>query len=440
MRRIVRDTWAWRGGFAADELHYEPVLADATAGPITAPAEVDWPVLTSQLEAAWSIPGAERLGILALAGPAAAHLALVGRAGGVHATVPRDERETLLDFEAIRGGDDDVPAWEESLALLESAGVVERTASRIAVLRPEPPSVARMRLMRDALDDHEHRAPDEPVTNRLLRAVWRQTYSGLGVGRFRELAANGRLCVTVTDPAPGDPALDPFFEVGQASLPDYRNAPGAVLDYAFPERSWVTLAQIAPGCGSGRTPLWGTAPEVLAVLLGAGRGSNAVRRALRATMLWLFLADHAGGCVGAVEMSISTISRALAEVLGLKADADHRKLSRLLLADLERAALVTVESGSPQRIVLRTVPAPDDATVRHALGQWMSWRVAAPEDEPLERMLRLTGRHRERYVRGPWADALEARRVTAEVLPGARGGVGAAGRPQAVGVGTTDGQ
>lgn len=434
MRRIVRDTWSWRGGFAADELHYEPELVDATAGPVTAPATEAWPVLTSQLEAAWSVPGAEDLGIVGLAGPAAAHLTLTARTGGVHAVLPGDLAALRPAFETIRGGEAGTPDWDRSLALLEAGGVLERSRTRVALLRPAPPTVERMRRMRDALDDHEHGAPDHPVTNRLLRAVWRQTYSDVGVRRFRELAAAGRLRVTVDEPAAGDGPGDPFFEVGQASLPDYRNAPGAVLDHAFPERSWVTLGQIVPAAEGVRAPLWATAPEVLAVALGAGRGANAVRRALRATTLWLLLADRAGGRTGVLEASMSALARELAEVLGLKADADHRKLGRVLLGDLERTALVRVDQGASRRIVLRPVPAPDPVTVRHALAQWMAWRVSAPSAEPFEGVLRVAGRHREHHVRAPWAAAFESRRIRAEVLPGPGGGVRAAGRAQAAGV------
>ncbi|MEV4422534.1 hypothetical protein AB0L40_21530 [Patulibacter sp. NPDC049589] len=417
MRRIVRDSWAWRGGFAPDELRYEPVLADASSGPIDPSAVGHWPVLTSQLEAAWSLPDAERLGIRTLTGPAAAHLALTARTGGVHAWLPRDLPELVPVFEEIRAGDDSIPAWEEALALLETGGVIERSATRVALLRPPVPTVQRMILMRDMLDDHEHREPDDPVANRLLRAVWKQTYAGIGVGRFRQLSATGRLRVTV-DVERGDVERDPFFEVGQASLPEFRNEPGAVLDHAFPERSWVPLGQIVTGPpGEPGHALWASAPEVLAVLLGGGRGANAVRRAVRGTVVWLLLAARTEGRTGPVEMPTASLSRSLAEVLGLKADADHRKLSRMLLADLERAGLADADPGPPQRIVLRPVPAPAAATVRHALAQWMSWRVASTDEEPLEGLLRLSSDHREHFVRGPWARALEDRRVSVEIVP-----------------------
>lgn len=421
MRRIVRDSWAWRGGFAPDELQYEPVLADATAGPIGRPAAEHWPVLSSQLEAAWSIPAAEELGIRTLTAPAAAHLALVARTGGYHATLPRHLPELVPVFEGIRAADPSVPTWEEALELLERGGVIERSATRLALLRPTPPTVARMRLMRDMLDDHEHREPDDPVANRLLRAVWRQTYSGIGVSRFRELAAHGRLRVTVAERAALEEPRDPFFEVGQASLPDFRNAPGAVLDHSFPERSWIALGQfVGAPASAARTWLWATPPEVFAALLGAGRGANAVRRAVRGMVVWLLLADHTGARTGPVEMAMAALSRAVAEVLGLKRDADHRKLCRLLVGDLERRGLVSLSPGESGRIVLLPVPAPDATTVREALGQWMAWRVSSAE-EPLEGLLRLAARHRERHVRGPWAAALEERRIGVEVLPGAPG-------------------
>lgn len=419
MRRIVRDTWIWRGGFASDELVYEPVLADATHGPIREPADVHWPVLTSQLESAWSLPDAEQIGIHGLTAPAAAHLALVGRTGGYHALLPRSLPELVPVFEEIRMGDESIATWDEALDLLESGGVIERSATRLALLRPAPPSIELMRRMRDVLDDHDHAQPDDEVSNRLLRAVWKQTYSEVGVVRFRQLAAAGRLHVTVRERDDADEARDPFFEVGQASLPDYRNEPGAVLDHSFPERSWIRLADVAPVPGDdGRAQLWATAPEIFAVLLGAGRGANAVRRAVRGMVVWLLLAEHAEGLTGPVEMPTATLARALAEVLGLKRDADHRKLSRLLLADLDRAGLATTLPGPPQRIRLLPVPPPERDSVRHALTQWMSWRVSAESEGPLEGLLRLSSRHRERFVRGPWATAFEERRISATVLPG----------------------
>jgi hypothetical protein len=419
VRRIVRDSWAWRGGFAPDELQYDPVLADATGGPLPPASPAGWPVLTSQLEAAWSHPDAEEMGIRTLTGSAAAHLALCARTGGYHATLPRELPELLPAFEEIRAGDESIPTWEQALGHLEAGGVVERSATRIALLRPEPPTVDRMRLMRDRLDDHEHREPDDPVANRLLRAVWRQTYSGLGVERFRGLAAAQRLRVTVApDLGPGQ-VRNPFFEVGQATLPPYRNEPGTVLDHVFPERSWVTLGQIVRSPEPDGAPLWASPPEVLAALLGGGRGANAVRRAVRGMLVWLLLAERTGSRSGPVEMPTAALSRAVAEVLGLKADADHRKLTRMLVGDLGRRGLVALPGGDVPRIVLLPVPAPEPGGVRHALSQWMSWRVSSGEEGSLEGLLRLGERHRERHVRAPWAAALEERRVRVEVLPGA---------------------
>jgi hypothetical protein len=108
----------------------------------------------------------------------------------------------------------------------------------------------------------------------------------------------------------------------------------------------------------------------------------------------------------------------VAENLGLKTVAVLRKLTRLLVGVLEAAGLVTAEPGARQRVLLLPVPAPDAATVRHAMRQWAAWR-AATADEPLEGVLRLVVRHRDRYVRAPWAAALEERRVSVEILPGA---------------------
>lgn len=418
MRRIVRDSWAWRGGFAPDELRYAPEPADATAGPIAGPAERHWPVLTSQLEAAWSIPEAEQLGIRTLTGPAAAHLALCARTGGYHATLPRDLPELLPVFEEIRAGDASIPSWDEALGLLERGGVIERSATRLSLLRPEPPSVERMRLMRDTLDDHEHREPDDPVANRLLRAVWKQTYSGIGVSRFRQLAAAGRLRVSVARETPAEGGRDRFFEVGPATLPPFQHDQGGVLDPVFPERSWVPLGQIVrdPADGPG-IPLWATPQEVFAVLLGGGRGANAVRRAVRGTLVWVLLADRTGARTGPVELPIAALSRTVAELLGLKTEADHRKLTRMLLGDLERAGLAALRGGEAPQTALLPVPAPGPGAVRTAMGQWMSSRAAA-DDPGFAGLLRLAARHRERHVRAPWTAALEGRRVQVEVLPG----------------------
>lgn len=415
MRRIVRDTWAWRGALAPDELRYRPVLADAVRGPIDRPARHDWPVLTSQLEAAWSTPKAEDLGIHALTGPAAAHLALVARTGGYHATIPRDPAELAPAYEAIRGGDDGVPTLDESLALLESGGVIERSPTRIALMRPAPPGVERMRLMRDRLDDHDHRAPDDPVTNRLLRAVWKQTYSGVGTGRFRELGRHGRLRATIDLARPvGEP--DPFFEVGVSSLPELRGDLALDRDLLHPERSWIALSNTRLRAHEDQpVPLLATRLEVGALLLGQGTGANAVRRAVRATVVWLMLARRADWMTGPVTAANAALSAELAGMLGLKADADHRKLLRLLVADLERAGLVARDPTSDDLVLLRP-PALGERAARHAADAYTLWRPSVSADPPHELAV-LLATHRDSGVRGAWARLLEERRVTVEVLP-----------------------
>jgi hypothetical protein len=416
MRRIVRDTWAWRGALAPDELRYTPVLGDAMSGPITAPARTDWPVLTSQLEAAWSVPGAEGHGVHALTGPAAAHLALVARTGGYHAVIPRNAPEIRAPFEAIRGHDDGVPTLDEALTLLESGGVIERTATRLALMRPAPPSVDRMRQMRDRLDDHDHRAPDDPVTNRLLRAVWRQTYSGIGTGRFRELARHGRLRATI-DLTPRAAPVDGFFEVGVGSLPELHGDLVVDRDQPYPERSWIPLNRIVLRAAEhGPVPLLATRIEVGALLLGRGEGANAVRRAVRGTVVWQALARRTGWTTGPVHVSTATLAEELASMLGLKAGADHRKLVRSLLADLERAGLLDRDPATDGPVLLRP-PAPDAALARHAFDAYTLWRPSISTDPPAP-FSELLRAHRDEGVRAPWARALEERRVRVEVLPG----------------------
>lgn len=416
MRRIVRDTWAWRGALAPDELRYTPVLGDAVAGPITTPARSGWPVLTSQLEAAWSVPGAEGHGVHALTGPAAAHLALVARTGGYHAVLPRDPAGLRGLFDEIRGGDADVPSLDEALALLESGGVIERSATRIALLRPAPPSVERIRLMRDRLDDHDHRHPDDPVTNRLLRAVWRQTYSGIGTGRFRELARHGRLRATIDLARPGGPP-EPLFEVGVGSLPELHGDLVVDRDQPYPERSWIAYSRLALRAPADEAvPLLATRIEVGALLLGRAEGANAVRRAVRGTVVWQALARRTGWCTGRVSVSTAALAEELAGMLRLKVGADHRKLVRGLLADLERAGLVRRAPGTDEPVLMRP-PTADDDVVRHAFDAYTLWRpsISAEPPAPLTDLLRA---HRDDGVRGPWARALEERRVSVEVLPG----------------------
>lgn len=413
MRRIWRDTWSWRGGLALDELDYVPVPADATAGPIARPAKTDWPLLVSVVD------------VVALLGPGAGadvstsvaalfHL-LATRTGGYHARLPR----ALPDVErehAVLEREHGFAGYAVALERLEAVGLVDRGSARMTLLRPPSPSPADLRWAREHMDAVARDAARDDVDRQLTRMAWRVERGGVLAMRFRELARFGRLRATVHDD-PGHEDQHGLFDVGPTALPPLDRAVNALADELHAVRGWVSAHGARHADGVAPLPL--TAYELGALLLGQGVGANAVRRATRASGLWLVLLGHAGDDPEPFDTSVASLATEMAPYLGLAADGDHRATVAALLSELERIGAVVCERPTRKtlRVVVLRPAAPDDGRVRHFLRQWSAWRLAADGDPAvgMGRLLDLSG-DQLRRVRSSWAGLLERRRVTVEVL------------------------
>lgn len=406
MRLNWRDAWFWRGGLADHEIAYTPVLADATDGPIDAPALEHWPVLVSPAEAAWAVHRRDRsLGMRELEGPAVAHLVLVERAGGYHAVVPADCPSVRERFAGIRRGAEDAPGLDASIAMLAEAGVVAVGREGISLLRPPATPAADLGRMRDALDTHDLHVADDLV-HRAVRAAWHEQAAGLRHTRYRELASFGRLSATVS--LETEPADDPcgVLEVGRTTLPPVRGGDMLEREHLHPGRSLIAVRHIAfDRSDADGTPLLTAAYEVAALLLH-GSGTTAMRRVARATALWLVLADESGGVVAPVDRSLRSLARDLATICGLAETTDFRGQTRALLGDLERAG--AVERLDDGRVRVLRPPGPSDEAVRHALTEIAAWRATA--DDPLHDA-RLPTAHLHRHVRDVWVRLLEEDRL-----------------------------
>lgn len=246
--------------------------------------------------------------------------------------------------------------------------------------------------------------------------AWRVERGGILATRFRELARFGRLRARVHH-QPGDAGEDGLFDVGPTSLPPLDRAVNALADELHAVRGWVSAYGARQPEGAAGLPL--TAYELGALLLGQGVGANAVRRATRASGLWLLLLEHTGHAPESFDSSVATLATELAPYLGLAADGDHRATVAALLADLERIGAVACERPTRKtlRVAVLRPPAPDDETVRHFLRQWSAWRLAADGDPAagMGRLMDLSGVQLGR-VRSAWVTLLEQRRVTVEVL------------------------
>lgn len=200
-------------------------------------------------------------------------------------------------------------------------------------------------------------------------------------------------------------------------MPPLDRAVNALADELHAVRGWVSAYGARQPEGAAGLPL--TAYELGALLLGQGVGANAVRRATRASGLWLLLLEHTGHAPESFDSSVATLATELAPYLGLAADGDHRATVAALLADLERIGAVACERPTRKtlRVAVLRPPAPDDETVRHFLRQWSAWRLAADGDPAagMGRLMDLSGVQLGR-VRSAWVTLLEQRRVTVEVL------------------------
>lgn len=422
MQRNLRDTWSWRGALTTDELEYEPVLADAVVGPITAPASAHWPLLVSHLDVAARVV-AEGRSVREALGPIGLYLLLFRRSGGVHAFVPEVDPDLVDWFEDLRRGEDGVPDHRTSVQWLIASGMVERSRGRLALVRPPSPTLDELHHVRVELDRLELDADLGAMVHRVVALAWDVQVLGPGGRRYRELARFGRLAVTI---APPDAArADPkgYRRVGPTSLPELTADVARDLEDLHPARGWISAAQIEIPAAWEDPPLLIAAYEIAALLLGPGAPHSVVdlRRAVRATALWTVAVARTGGKAGQVRTSVSQLTREFAELVGLAADGDHRTLVAQLLEDLVAANVIRA-TRLPRGLVVEVLrpPVPSDQTVREFLVSWKGWRLAtqAADRDRLEEGLRLAGEHLERYVREPWRDLLEEGRVTVRVMPG----------------------
>ncbi|WP_320672823.1 hypothetical protein [Patulibacter defluvii] len=418
MRRILRDTWSWRGGLALDELEYQPQPADARDGPISEPAARHWPLLISSVDTVALLHADDRPSAT-IAGVAGLHMLLIERTGGYHAILPRRMPEVERRYDELCAGEPMV-GFEEALEAMEEVGAVERSGSRIVVLRPPSPTPEVLELARARMDEAEERPEMWQVARRLQRLAWRTGAEGFGGQRFRQLARFGRLRATIADPDPGFVDRDGLYEVGPAALPPLSTALNVAEDGPHGVRGWVTAHDLRfetpPGEGS---PILLAGYEAAALLLGGGVGTNALRRASRATGLWLQLLDHSGGRASAFDTTVAALAGGFAPLLEL-APGDHRSTVTGLLADLERAGLIACERPSRKTLRVSVLPAaaPDDERTTSFLRQWSAWRMSGGASAAgLDGVVRLAGEHLRDRVRRTWVDLLETRRIRVEVLP-----------------------
>ncbi|MCK9247561.1 MAG: exodeoxyribonuclease V subunit gamma [Solirubrobacteraceae bacterium] len=429
MRRILRDQWSWRGGLTLDELRYRPELADATAGPITGPPVRHWPLLVSATDALALVAATgvdERRSFNA----AVLWVILHERTGSYHATVPRHDPTVARIMGRLRGGDDGRPdpeAVRDAQDALEAAGLLDVAPTRIGVLRPCGPGPDELRAASDALDAIEQDDEWQAFEARAWQLSRRLIADGPAARRFHQLSSYGRTRVTISAPDPAFEDPHRLYACGLSTLPPLHLAFGFSHDEIHGVRGGIALAgasydrpDLPPGPGASGGPVLVAAYEVAARLLGRAEGRNAVRRAVRGTVVWLLALEATGGRLGRFETTKAELSTGFARTVGLDATADHRSTVRQLLGDLERVgALATVRGPRSLTVDVLGVEPPADDDVRHFARQWALWRagVGADHRDEVGPGLGLAHRHLQR-VRDVWVELLDRRRVRVEILPG----------------------
>lgn len=422
MWRVLRDSWSGRGGLALDELHYEPVPVDAAAGPIREPATRYWPRMVSVTDAiALLVRNGCPSDVVISAG--VLHLLLGERAGGYHARLPADLPEVDWRYDELRRDTAMVDA-AHGYAAMAAVGLVESSSQSLVLLRPPSPGAEDLSTAWDAIDRARHDPALGVMGERMARLAWEAEHgNGTYATRFRELARCGRLRAIVHHSPPATMPADPqgVFTVGSASLPALGPALATTVDEAHAARGWVSGSgadyRDRPDAPVERLPLGPY--EAGALLLKNGVGANAIRRAWRATGLWMVLLELAG-TEASIDTTVAGLAGKLAPYFGLAVGGDHRSIVSTLLRDLERVGLVTTARPARKtlRVSLSAAACPDDDRLRHFLGQFSRWRLsgagaASVSADPLL----VLAESRTRRVRADWVRMLEHRSVAVEVLP-----------------------
>lgn len=340
-----------------------------------------------------------------------AHLVLCSRTGGYHARMDAGLVGVEADFESLRGGQQGMPSFWESVGTLEAAGILERAANSIALHRVSGHSYTTL--------DLQALVPllSDTATPKLLHRIRHQTESGVGSLRYRELARYGRLAAQVSL-HPGSGAGDPLFEASAGSMPS-AGPVGLPSDAGLmPGRSLLGNAHVAlPEHEEHDVPILATGAEVGALVLGDGRGANAVRRAIRAATVWLLCVEATRGRVGDVHKTMVGLSKQAAAVLGMNPSADHRSRVRDLLVALEAVGALSRSSAG-----LRVLhpPAARQRDVQRFLADWGSLLFGTYADS--DGISALSESHLHRYVHPAWRQLLEQRRLNLRVLSGAAAG------------------
>jgi hypothetical protein len=416
MRRIFRDNWAWRAGLALDELRYPPesAVSGDDAGP--------WPFLVSvtdtvALQCARGAPGtATTAAAAALCLLSEAADGLLGRVSGALPRLAADHAR----FVAAAGRTGVVDDFPTALRELEAIGVLRRDGDDVVLLRPPDPRPEDLLACRHHMDDVAHRPENDELDRLLTRLVRRVERDGPPARRFRELAQAGRLRIVVsTTPRSENP--DGLFDVGPGTLPPLDLA---LNPHGRPHalRGWMGIGGLAlEGEWGPGSPVLLSAHELGALCLGGGVGPNAVRRAARASGLWLQLLEATEARTGTIRTSVSAVATELGALIGLAPNGDHRALATALLDDLERAG--AIRTARPARKTLEVEllhpPAPSDAALVHFVRQWSAWRLSGavdPSTAGLGRIPTLSDDHLRR-VRARWETLLEGRGVRVELLP-----------------------
>lgn len=419
MRTLVREEYAWRGYLAADEIDYEPSeLVDARHAP---PATTDtlraWPVLVAPFDIFALVIARGAPGNHALAS-ALLHALLVARAGGLHAMLPVELPELRERYgRVLRSQESHVPAYDEALDVLVQIGALDRQGRELALTRPPAPTPAQLRAAVLAYDGISPSQPGGTQIQRLLTDARIRLFDhGFGARGWQALAAADRLRAVLTDPTPG--SADPIFRappaalaarVGWSTLGDCRRPRGGVPGSALPAES-----------RRGQPLLLGDA-EISALLYCSGQYSRPhMRRVVRATQVWLALADQACGRTGVVEVSVAALTREVAQRLQLDPTADNRKTVQAALTMLEQIGAVDRAPracSSLSRLALHRPQGPSDACVQRYSDAITRWALGcAGKDKLLAEGLRQTGMpHLERNVREPWFARLASRAISVRV-------------------------
>jgi hypothetical protein len=395
-----RRLFTWRGSLFPAEVRYEPGGAADGAPVLRGPVDVAGLV-------AEAATGADDQSLL---GAARLYAFVYEALAGLHGLVDADAEAQ------IRGGYEEGllsphVSFEASFRLLNELGVLGRTGGRLGIGHVPAPRASSVTAAAKRLAATSYRVWEGAAFSGAPREDPVDRY---GVALFRRLVRHEQVRVIVGDGRISGDRLPPGPSAHSRGSYDPPSI-GVLLKTPARVRGGLPLSRASVATsGIVIPPSVLTSMEVAALVNGGFRGANAMRRAMRAAVLWGVLVSAGVSWPDPVTASTRGLAREFAEACGLKGSSDHRQLLRNSLHALSAAGLIdhlAERTGSVVHVAFRRPLAePASSRFRREFARW-----ALDDSDPAAHVIDRLVAFDEVQVRRAWRQLVNAQRIAVTV-------------------------